>query len=184
MSENQETPEENPESPQKEAEAEKGHVSRGKTSKHSILVPVDFSTHSEAALIHGCTLAHCTGSPVLVLHVVHDPGAMPGYYSKMAKKKTLSRMEDLAAEMLQEFLHGARKSHPGIKELKKAEQRLVSGLPVSRILEVAEKVGAQAIVMGSKGQTGLKHLLMGSIAESVVQLSPIPVTIVKSKPKK
>ncbi len=54
------------------------------------------------------------------------------------------------------------------------------GLPITRILEVAEEIGAQLIVMGSHGRTGLPHLLLGSKAEKVAQLSPIPVTIVKN----
>jgi len=36
------------------------------------------------------------------------------------------------------------------------------------------------IVIGSKGVTGIKHLLMGSVAERVVQLAPVPVTVVKA----
>ena len=54
------------------------------------------------------------------------------------------------------------------------------GLPVTRILEVATKTEAQMIVMGSQGRTGLSHLLLGSKAEKVAQLAPIPVTIVKT----
>ena len=54
------------------------------------------------------------------------------------------------------------------------------GLPVNRILEVAKKSDARMIVMGSQGRTGLKHALLGSKAEQVVHLSPIPVTIVKA----
>jgi len=50
---------------------------------------------------------------------------------------------------------------------------------VNRILEVAEQNHARMIVMGSQGRTGLKHALLGSKAEQVVHLSPIPVTIVK-----
>jgi nucleotide-binding universal stress UspA family protein len=56
---------------------------------------------------------------------------------------------------------------------------LVVGLPVGRILEVAEMVTASMIVMGSQGRTGLDHLLLGSKTEQVVRLSPIDVTVVK-----
>ena len=63
-------------------------------------------------------------------------------------------------------------------------QLLVVGLPVTRILETAEKIEARMIVMGSQGRTGLKHIMLGSKAEQVVNLSPIPVTIVKAKKEK
>ena len=51
-----------------------------------ILVPVDFSRHSEAALLKACELAECSGNPILVLHVIHDPAEMPGYYGLVTKK--------------------------------------------------------------------------------------------------
>jgi len=152
-----------------------------KIEKRPILVPVDFSPHSEAALVHACSLAQCLGAPLLVLHVVHDPNEMPGYYAKLAKKKVLTRIEDVAQEMFDEFVAHAVKQHPERKELKKLETTLVTGIPTTRILQIADKTNASMVVMGSKGQTGLKHLFVGSIAEHIVQLCPIPVTIVKAK---
>jgi nucleotide-binding universal stress UspA family protein len=60
---------------------------------------------------------------------------------------------------------------------------LVKGLPVNRILEIAEKSNSRMIVMGSQGRTGLSHIMLGSKAEQVMRLSPIPVTIVKQLKK-
>ena len=94
-----------------------------------------------------------------------------------------THIEDAAREMLDEFLAAARHKEPELKALKAAHSALVLGLPVSRILEVAKKEDAAMIIMGSKGETGLKHLLVGSIAEQVVHLAPIPVTIVKAERK-
>ena len=48
-----------------------------------ILVPVDFSDHSKAALIQACEFAQLMSTSLMVLHVVHDPGEMPGYYAKL-----------------------------------------------------------------------------------------------------
>lgn len=144
-----------------------------------ILVPVDFSEHSEAALVVAAELAQGLGAPLIALHVVHDPGNMPGYYARVAKKKVLTRLEDLAGEMLDAYLQKVRERHPELKGLGKAERLLVSGLPVTRILQVAAKKGARLIVLGSKGATGLKHLLLGSVAEQVLHLAGVPVTIVK-----
>ena len=152
-----------------------------KDNSRPILVPVDFSTHSEAALLQACQLAECTKQKVVVLHVVHDPADMPGYYRRVTKKKALVRMEDVAEEMFQEFIAGIVKKNPQVKCLKKVEQMLVVGLPVTRILQVAEKIKASMVVMGSQGRTGLKHLMLGSKAEQVVHLCPVPVTIVKAK---
>ena len=152
-----------------------------KEIKNPILVPVDFSPHSEAALLEGCELAGCMNLPIIVLHVVHDPAEMPGYYQNLTKKKHLIRMEDAAQEMLSEFIDAVINRHPKVRMLKKIEPILVIGLPVTRILQVAEKTGASMVVMGSQGRTGLKHMMLGSKAEQVVQLCPVPVTIVKSE---
>jgi nucleotide-binding universal stress UspA family protein len=149
-----------------------------KTEPGPILVPVDFSESSEAALMFAVGLSRCMQCSLLVLHVVHDPGSMPGYYSRALKKKQLVRIEDGAAEMLDEFVHRVVKQHPELKDLN-LESMMVKGLPSTRILEVADKINATMIVVGSKGLTGLKHMLMGSVAEHLVHLCRIPVTVVK-----
>ncbi|MCU7814100.1 MAG: universal stress protein [Candidatus Thiodiazotropha sp. (ex Rostrolucina anterorostrata)] len=71
-------------------------------------------------------------------------------------------MQDAAKVMLDEFVHAFRKRHSGKRVLKKAERMLVIGLPATRILQVADKINATMVVMGSKGETGLKHLMLGS----------------------
>lgn len=130
--------------------------------------------------MHAVRLASCLALPLLVLHVVHDPGTMPDYYGKALKKKQLARIEDGAAAMFDELIASAEEKHPEFKKLKKRDSMLVKGLPSGRILEVADHVDASMIVIGSKGMTGLKHLMMGSVAEQVARLAKMPVTIVKS----
>ncbi len=150
-----------------------------KSKKRPILVPVDFSLHSEAALLKACEFAECFDRPVVVLHVVHDPGDMPSYYSRIAKKKQLVRVEDIADEMFVEFIATIKKKYPDNKILKKANTLLVKGIPVTRILQVVEKVDAAMVVMGSLGRTGLKHVFLGSKAEQIVRQCPVTTTIVK-----
>jgi len=153
-----------------------------KPTENTILVPVDFSPSSEAALLCATELADALGAALAVLHVVHDLGESPGYYNNLkGRKKQLRRMEDVASEMLEDFLHKVRKKHPDNTALKNAASTLVVGLPVTRILETAKRTNARMIVMGSQGRTGLAHVLLGSKAEQIVRLSPIPVTIVKAK---
>ncbi len=147
--------------------------------KRPILVPIDFSPNSEAVLLWAADAAKRYGVPLLVLHVVNDRASAPGYYH--AKKGSLRRLEDSAADMMKDCLKRFNKKHPKLGIGKLARTRLVIGLPVNRILEVAEKSGASQIVIGSVGRTGLPHLLLGSKAQRVAQLAPIPVTIVKTK---
>ena len=147
--------------------------------EHPILVPVDFSPHSEAALEYAAGLAECLQAPLTVLHVVHDPGDAPGYYHVKGRKKQLLRLEDIAGEMLDEFMAKMVTRHAKYTALKNAESMLVTGLPVTRIMEVAEKLKPKMLIMGSAGRTGLSHFLLGSKAEQLLRLCPFPVTIIK-----
>lgn len=144
-----------------------------------ILVAVDFSKYSENALVWACEYAQLVKESVLVLHVVHDLIDEPGYYKKESKH-LLRSMSHAAEEMLQKFLKKMATKYPAVAAMGELKGELIGGLPPTRIVERAKKRDVQLIVMGSHGRTGLKHLLLGSVAERVVQLSPIPVTVVKN----
>ncbi len=148
------------------------------TPASTILVPVDFSAHSEEALLFAAGLATRLDAPLLILHVIHDPGESPGYYPQKDPQHP-HRIADVAAEMMAEFINRIAREHPKLKNIPHAQTMLVTGLPVTRILEVAEQCNPQMVIMGSQGRTGLAHLLLGSKAEQVVRLCPSPVTIVK-----
>ena len=151
-----------------------------KTDKDILLVAVDFSLYSEQALCFAGRLAQKLKAQLLVLHVIHDPAEAPGFYAQKGKKKKfLKSMEEAAEEMMEEFLEKMRQTYPDLVPIKKAKALLVVGTPVTRIVEVAEKKQVDMIIMGSHGRTGLAHLLVGSKVQRVVQLSPIPVTVVK-----
>lgn len=61
----------------------------------------------------------------------------------------------------------------------KYEHRMVTGDPAGRIVELAEEENIDLIVMGTHGRTGLKRLLMGSVAEAVVRRAKCPVLTFK-----
>ena len=60
-----------------------------KPAKPVILVPVDFSAHSQAALVFAAQLAKHLDASLLVLHVVHDPAEEPGYYKRRGKNNCI-----------------------------------------------------------------------------------------------
>ena len=152
-----------------------------KVDKDVLLVAIDFSPYSEQALCFAGRLAEKLKAQLIVLHVIHDPAEAPGFYAQKGKKKKfLKSMEEAAEEMMEEFLEKMRKAHPNQVPIHKAKPLLVVGTPVTRIVEVAEKEQVNMIIMGSHGRTGLAHLLVGSKVQRVVQLSPIPVTVVKN----
>jgi len=146
-----------------------------------ILVGIDFSEGSEEALAWAAEMAVACNATLVVLHVVHDPAEAPGYYVG-GHKYVQAELERVAQEMMNEFIASARKRLPGLNKVCRVDTAVVVGLPVTRIIEIAEREGARSIVMGAHGRTALGDALLGSKVERVTRLSPIPVTIVKTPP--
>ena len=154
-----------------------------KKDVNTLLVPVDFTSYSEEALLFASKLAGKLEAQILVLHVIHDPAEAPGFYvkkMKMKKKKFLRSMEEAANEMMDEFIEKMRQTHPDQTPIKEATPLLIVGTPATRIVEIAKKKKAGMIVIGSHGRTGLSRLLVGSKVQQVVKLSSVPVTVVKT----
>lgn len=147
-----------------------------------ILCAVDFSDDSEAALRWAATDAGRDGARLVVLHVVHDPASSPGSYAKLGDDWVKS-MEDAAKEMLADFIGAFWERYPELSSADRMETMLVTGLPPGRIVEVADRIGADLVVVGSRGRTGMQHVLLGSVAQRVAQIASVPVTVVKADNK-
>lgn len=145
-----------------------------------ILVAVDFSEDSREALLWASREAELRQSPLMILHVIHDPAASPGFYRHL-DEDWLRPMADVATEMMDAFLTENRTAHPALTALAKAKTKLVTGLPAGRIVEVATEVDTPLIVVGSRGRTGMPHILLGSVAERVLQLARMPVAVIKRR---
>ncbi len=146
-----------------------------------ILCAVDFSPDAEAALLWSCAQAKLADARLLLLHVIHDPAASPGFYRR-PEDGWLRPLAEVGESMLAAFLERLALEHADQEKLRTLETRLVSGLPAGRIVEVANEVGADLVVVGSRGRTGLPHILLGSVAERVVQTATMPVVVVKRPP--
>jgi len=129
-----------------------------------IVVSVDFSESSRAALEEACKLCDLMNARLVVLHVVHDPAEMPGYYAQLMKKKKVSLIHEVAATVFDEFMDDAVQSFPDSPSLANALRLMVIGLPVARVIEVVSIVEPEMLVIGSKGRTGIQQLLLGSKA--------------------
>jgi len=141
-----------------------------------ILLPVDFSTAGEAALKMATMLARDGDGTIVILHVEEPPMAYGGgelYYGLVEPDRTeLTRM-----------LHEIKPTDPNVPVV----YRLVTGDPATAVVQAAEEEGADFIVVGSHGRTGIGRLLMGSVAESIVRHAKCPVVTVKGptrSPKK
>jgi nucleotide-binding universal stress UspA family protein len=144
-----------------------------------LLVAVDFSEDAREAVLWACRYAVSTGANLIPLHVVHDPASSPGFY-RTAEKSLLKPMQSVAETMMEEFLDEIVADVPEFSFLQTLEPHFVPGLPPTRIVEAAELLQADLIVVGSRGRTGLPHRLVGSTSERVVELASMPVVVVKS----
>lgn len=161
--------------------AEHVQAARAIANGRTILVPVDFSDHSAAALYHAAEFAEMLPAALVVLHVIHEPGEMPGYYSSLIQEHHSPRIQDAAEEAFRGFMERAMASRPDSMPLQEATILMVFGLPVTRILEIVGELEPVMVVVGSQGRTGLDHMIIGSKAGQIAQLCPVPVTIVKKK---
>jgi nucleotide-binding universal stress UspA family protein len=148
-------------------------------SKRPILVPVDFSDCSTAALLYACRLVEGTSTSLLILHVVHDSPSNPGVYRKHDVSHLSRPMIDIAQDMLSGLLTRLRRDHPDLSALTDARTQLVEGLPGPRIIEIAVRKRAAMILMGTHGRSGIAHFLQGSVAEYVTKHARIPVTTLR-----
>ncbi len=133
-----------------------------------LMFPTDFSECSDAGLEHAATLARDMGASLLIVHVEEPPLAYAGgemYYGT----------PEPDTKALETMLQKVRPTDASIP----VEHRLVVGSPAHAICDLAEQEGVDMIIMGTHGRTGLKRLLMGSVAEHVVRWAPCPVLTFK-----
>jgi nucleotide-binding universal stress UspA family protein len=137
-----------------------------------ILIPVDFSSHSRRALDEAIAFAKAFAAELHLLHcyrflpeILELYGVeKPGSFERDVHEAAMQRME----EWCQVVRGQGVAVHPHMAEK----------LPSEACVELAEEIGADLIVMGSKGLGGLKHVLLGSVAAKVVRLAPCPVLTV------
>jgi len=138
---------------------------------HTILVPTDFSEHSELAFHMACSLAQDTGARILALHVYSPPVLAYG-------EGIYAPMPVTYPKELEERLQTLQAPTPNVT----VEHIMVEGEPVTEILKTALDSGCDLILVGTHGRSGLGHLLMGSVAEKIVRKAPCPVLTVKAQP--
>lgn len=133
-----------------------------------ILFPTDFSSLSDAALPHATTLARESGAKLLIVHVIESPAAY-------AVGETYYGIPDPNDTALLKMLRAVVPADPQVP----CEHRMLVGNLAEEIYKLAEKESVDLIVMGTHGRTGLAHLVMGSVAESVVRHAKCPVLTYK-----
>ena len=134
-----------------------------------ILVPTDFSTASDAALPHAEALAKQSHASLLILHVQEAPMAY-------ASGELYYGLPEPDSERVLAMLEDVKPSDPMVP----CTHRLTMGNPAGEIVRIAAEVGAEMIVLGTHGRTGMSRLRMGSVAEAVVRRAPCPVLVYRA----
>jgi nucleotide-binding universal stress UspA family protein len=138
-----------------------------------ILVPVDGSDPAEAAL--SFAIEEYPDAELTVLSVI-DPTDV-GYGSIDVAPATFERLQAAAEERTGEVLDAARET--AAAEGTEIATESTVGVPARAIVEWAEEHDVDGIVIGSHGREGVTRVLLGSVAETVVRRSPVPVTVVR-----
>lgn len=139
-----------------------------------ILVPVDYSENSKASARFAAELAKTLGSTLDIVHVWDKPT----YVSDAVVVRRADQDHCSLAELIREsaerdmteFLASA-----ALPTTVSAAHRLISGEPASTLVSELKQGNHDLVVVGTHGRTGLAHMLLGSVAEKLIRLSPVPV---------
>ena len=135
-------------------------------AQKTILFPTDFSTASDAALVHAESLARQMNARLLIVHVEEPPLAYGGgelYYG----------LPEPSSERILKMLEDVKPSDPSVPYT----HRLTMGDPAGEVVRMATDENAEMIILGTHGRTGMTRLLMGSVAEAIVRRAPCPVLV-------
>lgn len=136
-----------------------------------ILFATDGSRWAQEAERYACSLASSWGASLTVMSVLEfPPGMNPQYpvnqlYLGELMKQTTKELVDLKA----------RATERGLA----VETRVTNGIPSEEVLRAAEAGDADLIVVGTRGKSGLEHVVLGSTAERVIRMAPCPVLAVR-----
>ncbi|MDH3519540.1 MAG: universal stress protein [Myxococcales bacterium] len=139
----------------------------------TILVPVDFSSDSARALDYAIELASKFQAKIHLLHSypIHIGGIAP--YGMVVPESFERDCREAATKRIGEWQEKVKAAGIAVAFT------VTPVFAVEAIGEQAEEIGADLIVMGTRGLTGVKHVLLGSVAERTIRTAPCPVLTVK-----
>jgi len=137
-----------------------------------ILVATDFEKASQRALEVAIEIARKFDAPLTLLHVYDIPTY--SYYAGPWPTELAASVEKAARATLSESLAAAQKALPTVDSV------LCLGDISQQILAQISRTGANLLVIGTHGRRGLSHAILGSVAEKMVRMSPVPVLTVQA----
>lgn len=138
----------------------------------NVLVPTDGSEPAEAALDHA--FGRFAADDITALYVM-DPVEGATAWGPATGEDWLGSAEKRAEDVLGEAVE--RGAEAGVE----IDTDSVVGRPSRAIVDYAEDAGVDHVVIGSHGRDGISRVLLGSVAETVIRRSPVPVTVVRHR---
>jgi nucleotide-binding universal stress UspA family protein len=139
-----------------------------------ILLPTDFSDYSATATKYACELAAKFDAELHLLHTLEvHLSSTPGFGMGLALPTYVNESKAAAVKALAGLLD------PQWAAGRKVVQAVIEGSPKVEIIRYARAHEIDVIVLTTHGRSGLTHVIMGSVAESVVRTAPCPVLTVR-----
>ncbi|WP_321421883.1 universal stress protein [uncultured Methanobacterium sp.] len=129
---------------------------------NTIMVPTDGSEYSKKAEDTALALAKKLGSVVVAVHIIDDKLIYP-----------YEVLEEEGKGILREVQKKGKEMNVDVHEI------LIVGSPTNDMAKIAQKAGADLVVLSTHGKTGLERIIMGSVAESAIKKISVPVMLVK-----
>ena len=143
----------------------------------TILVPTDFSAHADHALATATELARTFGSRIILLHAFSVDLPLAGTALGGGLVVPNNFFDDYRNQATHHTDRVAKET--AAKESVPVQGVAIQQVAWAAIVEQAERLPADLIVMGTRGLTGIKHVALGSTAERVVNKAKCPVLTVK-----
>jgi nucleotide-binding universal stress UspA family protein len=138
-----------------------------------ILFPTDLTKNSSKVLPYVLSVSDKYNSMIYLLHVIENAPTLrasevaAAYDEKEALNEAEAEIDNVCEKQLE--------SCPGF------QKKVVFGNPAMEILKAIKTVGIDLVVMGTRGRKGTSRIFFGSVAESVIKSSPVPVLVVSSQ---
>ena len=136
-----------------------------------IVVPLDHSDISEAAVPLAAHLARRRGIPLVLVHVLEMSPEFTAYVHGVAEVDAMIELEETSKQYLTRIA--------GDIEGVEVSTIVLRGRPAARLVEYVDELHDSIIVMGSHGRAGFRRMMTGSVAARVVQAATVPVIVVR-----
>ena len=140
----------------------------------SILFPVDFSENCHKVLPYVQTMVQTQQAELHLIYVVQDVDGYAQMYVPLPSIGNLAHdIAEGAKKKMQQFVEA------NLADLKEVQTHIIIGNAAKDIVDMAQELEADMIIMGTHGRKGVEYAYFGSVAEKVVRTAPCPVLTVR-----